>query len=163
MQSPCNSRTLVVYDFDWSLINENCDLYVFKKLAPELVGRPHELYRLNQANDWAYAMHEAMDELFRHGFKKEHIKAAFSDVPLHSSMIKALHLLAEHGCELIIVSGANVIFIDHILEVRTHSHYLLESCNVRSSGIQREALLSQCLCAPCRVRFARSPSHYSLP
>lgn len=38
MPAPRCGRALLVFDFDWSLVNENSDTWVLKQLRPELLG-----------------------------------------------------------------------------------------------------------------------------
>ena len=35
--------TLIIWDFDWSLINENSDTYIFEELAPDLLDEMKRL------------------------------------------------------------------------------------------------------------------------
>lgn len=58
MEAPRCGRTLMVFDFDWSLINENSDTWVLKELRPRLLDE------LRQGQRKGLGWTELMDSMF---------------------------------------------------------------------------------------------------
>jgi pyridoxal phosphate phosphatase PHOSPHO2 len=114
---PASDRVLVVFDFDWSLINEDSDLFVFKELHPELL---REMLASRDADaPWI----PFMDDLFRQlAADKPHvgergIREALARVPIHPRMLDAIKLAgSQPNAVVVIVSGGNTVLIESVLE-----------------------------------------------
>jgi pyridoxal phosphate phosphatase PHOSPHO2 len=122
-------RTLVVFDFDWSLIDENSDAWVIRKLVPDVAEHFHQYN--SQVETWAQFMDRMMAIVHSRNIGRAEIEKSFTDIPLREAMIKAVELCKEQGCEIVIMSGANEEFIEIILKhygIRhhfsaVHTHY----------------------------------------
>ncbi|GLE04461.1 hypothetical protein PINS_up013403 [Pythium insidiosum] len=108
--------TLVVFDYDWSLINENSDTWIFRQLCPELL---EEVARRRAAGSWTQLMHDMLGELVarRPELTQDDIRAAVADIPVQPRMLDAVRLaVEENGAVLKIISDANTVYIDSFLE-----------------------------------------------
>uniref|UniRef100_K3WZN6 Uncharacterized protein n=1 Tax=Globisporangium ultimum (strain ATCC 200006 / CBS 805.95 / DAOM BR144) TaxID=431595 RepID=K3WZN6_GLOUD len=106
---------LVVFDYDWSLVNENSDTFVFRQLHPALLETLAERYRLLQPPSWTKLMDELLRDL---ALQQPHVSAAIirdtlARIPVLDKMLDAVRLAVEtHGAVLKIVSDANTVYID---------------------------------------------------
>ncbi|CAG8493922.1 549_t:CDS:2 [Paraglomus brasilianum] len=117
-----NPKTLVVFDFDWSLVDEDSDCIVLEKLSKPLRMK---MDKLQHSMEWIDMMAVLLKELHSAGITRSQIESALSSVPMHPSMVSCLHMAKRHNADVIIVSDANTIWIDHIL---THYgvHHLID-------------------------------------
>lgn len=129
-QKKDNDRTLlVIWDFDWTMINENSDTWVVKELSKQAVkeGRPEasgneytQMKELSKSMQWTDLMAEFMLRLTgKEGlnFGKDDVKKALVSIPFFLEMFDVVRLLAaDPRCCQCIVSDANTFFIDSILE-----------------------------------------------
>lgn len=107
-------KNLIVFDFDWSLLDENSDAWVVKQLAPEIYGQWRTLYQ-RDTETWAEFMDKMMGMLHERNVTKEHIEESFRTVPMREAMVEAVRYCKENNSDLIIISGANEFFIEVIL------------------------------------------------
>ena len=114
---------LVVWDFDWSLINENSDTFVLGKLAPKLledlkylqVTEPERFGR----GCWTALMDRLLTLLAtREGVDRPALEACLDGTPMFEETAAAVRLAAAAGCEQRILSDANEVFIERILKAR---------------------------------------------
>ncbi|RIA95928.1 phosphatase phospho-type [Glomus cerebriforme] len=106
-------KRLVVFDFDWSLIDNNSDPWVFEQLSKDLAEKIEELYKKIQ---WTDLMHMLLGELHQQGVTKLQIEDALAKIPFNPAMIEALKTIKRGRGENIILSDANTEFIDIILK-----------------------------------------------
>jgi pyridoxal phosphate phosphatase PHOSPHO2 len=107
---------LVVFDFDWTLlIDRNSDMYVFETFAPEYTPSVVRKLQVENNFDWSQVMTYLLNILHRRGVTKEQIIELMHSCPLQPKIVDTLRLLNQHQCELKIVSDANIIFIETIL------------------------------------------------
>jgi len=109
---------LIVFDYDYSLINDNSDTWVVKRLS-------EAIYRDIFGRDavqrgWTETMDAAMEALHNAGHTIEEIRREAASVPFFPEMRDALRYAATAGaageCRLVILSDANRIFIEAGLE-----------------------------------------------
>ncbi|KAL7686731.1 putative HAD superfamily protein [Plasmopara halstedii] len=115
-----SSKVLVIFDYDWSLINENSDTYIFQKLHPDLLATLHDRRKIEQS--WTQIMDDMLRQLAidKPEISPDMIRATVSRVPIQSQMLDALRLAAEHyHAHVKIVSDANSVYIESML---THHH-----------------------------------------
>ncbi|TMW65809.1 hypothetical protein Poli38472_003574 [Pythium oligandrum] len=118
------ASTLVVFDYDWSLVNENSDTFIFKLLCPELLDELSS--RLEQQPSWTRVMDDLLGELHSrqpHVTPRD-IKATLAQVPILPRMLDAVRLAVEtHGATVKIVSDANSVYIQSMLDHhQLHEH-----------------------------------------
>lgn len=104
-------ETLVVFDFDWSLIDCNSDTWVVEKL-----GAMERMKSFRDTLPWTQLMDRMMTELHNDGRTLEDIDNCLRMAPIEQEMVTSVKFAAELGCELQIVSDANSHFIKKILE-----------------------------------------------
>lgn len=113
MEETKNEKILLVFDFDHTLIDNNCDTYIYK-LAPG--GKiPDSLKSLYRKDGWTHYMAEIFKYLHENGVTKEDIFKCLSEIQLTNGMEKLLNSMPKGKSECIIISDANSVFIDHIL------------------------------------------------
>jgi len=119
-----NLQTLVVFDFDWSLLeNQNTDIYVFEQLAPDL----EQKCRGDDPMGWTALMDHLLHELWKRGVTKEDIVDCFRRCLITEPLVKSLKLLAEKNCMVKILSDSNTVYIDTILEASNVKHHIGET------------------------------------
>ncbi|CAB4384357.1 unnamed protein product [Rhizophagus irregularis] len=106
-------KRLVVFDFDWSLIDNNSDVWIFEQLSKELAEKIVELRKKIQ---WTDLIHMLLDELHQQGVTRQQIENALTKIPFDPAMIEALKIIKRGKGEIIILSDANTEFIDIILK-----------------------------------------------
>ncbi|CEP01679.1 putative Phosphatase [Plasmodiophora brassicae] len=112
---------LVVWDFDWSLIDENTDTWIFKALAPGLVD---DLKRTEQFPVWTDRVQDALRRLFaEYGVTRDTLLETMQGIPIHQGMIETIKTLHGAGAEQIILSDSNTEFIQCILAKHDLSKY----------------------------------------
>lgn len=104
-------KVRAIFDFDWTIVNENSDAFIFKKLAPDLL----QLLTTSKAQ-WTDLMDHCVGLLHGRNVTAEQIEHCFDDIPFAPEMIEALRLIAAHDSPMEIVSDANSVFIDCILK-----------------------------------------------
>ncbi|OMO66293.1 HAD-superfamily hydrolase, subfamily IB, PSPase-like protein [Corchorus olitorius] len=109
---------VVIFDFDKTIIDFDSDNWVLDELgATELFNQ------LLPTMAWNPLMDRMMKELHSQGIKIEDIVAVLKRTPIHPRIIEAIKSAHALGCDLRIVSDANMFFIDTILE-----HHGLKEC-----------------------------------
>ncbi|GMF65058.1 unnamed protein product [Phytophthora lilii] len=108
---------LVVFDYDWSLINDNSDTYIFQKLYPELLETLRE--RRKKEPSWTKIMDDMLGVIAseKPNITPDMIRDAIARVPIQPHMLDALRLAAEQfNADVKIVSDANSVYIESMLE-----------------------------------------------
>jgi len=106
------SPFLVIFDFDWSLINENSDIWILRQLIPE---QENDLRKIMKTVHFTDAMHEGMRRVHEAGISKERLIETLRKIPFFASMREAVFAMKEKGHRIYILSDANTEFIDAIL------------------------------------------------
>eukprot|EP01135_Chromosphaera_perkinsii_P006875 Nk52_evm30s621 gene=Nk52_evmTU30s621 len=109
-------KTMVIFDFDWSLMNEDSDRHIMNKLAPERRGT------YQAGGSWTSFMASVMESVYQKGFKEKDIVEAFKDIRFEPEMQQALEHIRARGGNAMILSDANTLFIQHILDNYEISH-----------------------------------------
>jgi pyridoxal phosphate phosphatase PHOSPHO2 len=117
------SNILVVFDFDYSLINENSDTYTIEKLTPALMETKHELYHSTFKGQWTKLMHHLVNKMMtEEGVTLNAMDSCLKSIPIFGEVIQAIKLAAEKGADLAILSDANTHYIDVILRHHELQH-----------------------------------------
>lgn len=115
------SKFVVLFDFDWSLVNENSDTWVIKELCPELGPYMRHLME-TQPEDygkgkWTQLMdHVVMKMQVEYNISIEHIIESLKNIPIFEENMNLIKKLKELKIPMAIVSDANVFYIDTILK-----------------------------------------------
>ncbi|KAF9192550.1 hypothetical protein BGZ51_005347 [Haplosporangium sp. Z 767] len=119
MQPTALAKRLFVFDFDWTLIEADSDHWVFENLSKELFQMQLEAVGKVQ---WTDLQHRLLGELFDRGVSRQDIERTLGQVPFTMEMIEALRLMKTESSELYILSDANTVYIETILEAYGISH-----------------------------------------
>ncbi|CAI0392127.1 unnamed protein product [Linum tenue] len=103
--------TVVVFDFDKTIIDVDSDNWVVDEL-----GFTDLFNQLLPTMPWNSLMGRMMKEIHEHGRNIDDIVGALQRVPIHPRVAPAIKSAHALGCELRIVSDANLFFIETILE-----------------------------------------------
>eukprot|EP00897_Mesotaenium_endlicherianum_P007657 jgi/Mesen1/691/ME000109S_10907 len=105
------AETLVIFDFDWTLINENSDTWVLEKLGAA------EVLKERSTIPWTLLMDMGLSLLHARGSTAADIEACLLCIPLEPAMARAVQMAASlPGCEVHVISDANSVYISTILE-----------------------------------------------
>ena len=88
--------TLVCWDFDHSLVNDNSDTWVVEQLAPELMPEFSRLRRDEQLG-WTDIMARQMQSLHARGVTEVQLRACLASLPMQPQMIEAVRLAQAAG------------------------------------------------------------------
>ncbi|XP_022715116.1 inorganic pyrophosphatase 2-like [Durio zibethinus] len=114
-------RIVVIFDFDKTIIDCDSDNWVLDELgATELFNQ------LLPTMPWNSLMDQMMKELHSQGTKIDDIVAVLKRTPIHPRIIQAIKSAHALGCDLKIVSDANMFFIETILEHHGLREYFSE-------------------------------------
>ncbi|KAJ3186491.1 hypothetical protein HDU85_007311 [Gaertneriomyces sp. JEL0708] len=116
IKKPC----LIAFDFDWTLIDEDSDRFIYKQLSEELLEK---LYRLHCTVQWTDLMAQLQLDLKDRGIKAEQVLDTLRQIPFNPSVAQALSLAKRHGAEMIILSDANTLAIAEISKANGISEY----------------------------------------
>ncbi|KAJ1925594.1 hypothetical protein IWQ60_004456 [Tieghemiomyces parasiticus] len=106
-------RTMLAFDFDWTLIDEDSDTFLLECLSPPALEEFHETVK---TLPWIYAINEATQKLCREGFTRSHVAAALNKIRMKRSVVDMLHHAKEQGADLYVISDANTFTIRHVLQ-----------------------------------------------
>lgn len=103
----------LIWDFDNTLIDENTDTYIIKTLDSGIYQRFLDTYK---DYEWNTMMDLAMGWLYDGGYTVDDIKNGFKELPVDADTIETIRLYNALGTKMYIVSDANVMFIDTVLD-----------------------------------------------
>ncbi|KAI9511171.1 phosphatase phospho-type [Russula earlei] len=109
-------RQLVVFDFDWSLADQDSDRWIFEVLAPDI---RRKLKNIKPDHEWTDLVAQGLRELHERGITREDIEGALRIIPFHPAMIrgvKTLKAAAKPQTTFLCLSSANSVFISTILQ-----------------------------------------------
>lgn len=99
----------IVWDWDWSAVNENTDVFVPKALCED--ARAHIAEHAGR-KQWTSLMHEAAGIMHAAGVVRADIDRALQSLPVFPEVISALLTAQSHGLTQVVVSDANTEYID---------------------------------------------------
>ncbi|XP_011012806.1 PREDICTED: inorganic pyrophosphatase 2-like [Populus euphratica] len=146
---------VVVFDFDKTIIDVDSDNWVIDEL-----GFTDLFNQLLHTMPWNSLMDRMMKEIHSHGKTIEDIAEVLRRIPIHPRVISAIKAAHALGCELRIVSDANMFFIETILnhlglkdyfsEINTNPGFVDEQERLRISPYHDFTQSSHCcsLCPP---------------
>ncbi|KAI8338883.1 phosphatase phospho-type [Chlamydoabsidia padenii] len=105
-------RNLAVFDFDWSLIEEDSDHWTISKLS----SSQWERCQSRKGMQWTDLVDSALYELQQDGTTLDQVDQVLQKIPFTPAMITTLKLLKDHGTRVLILSDANTYFIETILK-----------------------------------------------
>eukprot|EP00268_Persea_americana_P021573 TRINITY_DN21511_c0_g2_i2.p1 TRINITY_DN21511_c0_g2~~TRINITY_DN21511_c0_g2_i2.p1 ORF type:complete len:278 (+),score=57.69 TRINITY_DN21511_c0_g2_i2:84-917(+) len=126
---------VVVFDFDKTIIDCDSDNWVVDDL-----GATDLFNELLPTMPWNSLMDRMMEELHSQGRTIEEIADSLKRAPLHPQIITAIKSAYALGCDLRIVSDANLFFIETILKHHGLIDYFSE-INTNPSFVDEEGKL----------------------
>uniref|UniRef100_A0A7N0V2Z0 Uncharacterized protein n=1 Tax=Kalanchoe fedtschenkoi TaxID=63787 RepID=A0A7N0V2Z0_KALFE len=105
------SKIVVVFDFDKTIIDCDSDNWVVDEL-----GATNLFNSLLPTMPWNALMDRMMRELHAQGKTVEDIRKALTSVPIHPRVVPAIKTAHALGCDLKVLSDANLFFIETVLE-----------------------------------------------
>jgi len=111
--SPVNSQ-LVVFDFDWSMADQDTDRWIFEVLASDL---RRKMKNLKDEIQWTDLVAQSLREAHERDISRDQIENALRIMPFHPAMVRAVKNLKAAGkTTFLCLSNSNSIFISTILE-----------------------------------------------
>lgn len=107
--------TLIIWDYDWSLIDTNSDTFVVEQLCPDLMVRFDNRDRPGGPPGWTALMDWLMEGLFEKGISRESIIDCVAKVPISDGCLAAVRNAGTSGAQQMVLSDANTIFIEAFL------------------------------------------------
>uniref|UniRef100_A0A803NYW0 Uncharacterized protein n=1 Tax=Cannabis sativa TaxID=3483 RepID=A0A803NYW0_CANSA len=104
-------NTIVVFDFDKTIIECDSDNWVVDEL-----GATDLFNQLLPTMPWNSLMDRMMKELHDQGKTIDEIVEVLNRIPIHPRVVPAIKAAHALGCELRIVSDANMFFIETMLK-----------------------------------------------
>ncbi|KAG8823007.1 hypothetical protein FRC19_004815 [Serendipita sp. 401] len=109
-------RILVVFDFDWSFVDQDTDRWVFEVNALHLRRKMEDMEKSVQWTDLVAMM---LREGHAEGITRDQVEGALKILPVHPAMIRAVTRLKaseDQNATFFCLSNANQVFIDTILK-----------------------------------------------
>lgn len=116
-----NLMLLAAFDFDETLIEDNCDIVVWEFLDASL-GAKVAQWRADGVQ-FTDMMGMVMRELALRGFSKSDVDRSLCSCRMKEECVAMLQFLRDMGFYVVIISNANTYFIETIL-----AHYQVRNC-----------------------------------
>ncbi|KAG8863570.1 hypothetical protein FRB96_008310 [Tulasnella sp. 330] len=115
-------KQLIIFDFDWSMADQDTDRWVLEVLSLRLRRKMQDLRNDVQ---WTDLVAQMMVELHEEGRTKQEVLDALRSMPFHPAMVRAIKSLKGRPSPettFLCLSNANQVYIDTILEARGLTH-----------------------------------------
>lgn len=132
------SSTVVIFDFDKTIIDVDSDNWVIENL-----GATQLFQTLLPTMTWTSLMDMMMKEIHSQGMTVEDVAKCLQRVPLDPHVVSAIRSAHGLGCDLRVVSDANVFYIETVLkhhgvldcfsEINSNPTYVDEEGRIRIS------------------------------
>jgi len=111
---------LVIFDFDWTVLDQNSDTWIFEAIAIDL---RRKVANLRKSVQWTDLIAQCLEDLHARGVTRNQIEDSLRMAPFHPAMARCLHRMASDESAkakttLLCLSDANSVFIDTILEAQ---------------------------------------------
>ncbi|XP_057701937.1 pyridoxal phosphate phosphatase PHOSPHO2 [Corythoichthys intestinalis] len=108
-------KTLVVFDFDHTMVDDNSDTWVIRCLPGQKL--PESLKKSYRKGHWTEYMGRVMDYIGDQDVSVESIRAEMERIPLTAGMSELLTFISRNKSDIdcVVISDANSLFIDWIL------------------------------------------------
>jgi len=109
-------RQLVVFDFDWSIADQDTDRWIFEVNAPDI---RRKLKNLREEIQWTDLIAQSLREFHERGGTRDQIESALKIMPFHPAMVRGVKNLkgaSDPTTTFFCLSNANSVFISTILE-----------------------------------------------
>jgi len=119
-------RLLVVFDFDWSMADQDTDRYIFEVNAIDL---RRKMRNLEPTVQWTDLVAQSLEEFHGRGGTRDQIESALRNMPFHPAMVRAVGNLkkaTDPETTFFCLSNANSVFISTILQDKGLSNLFTE-------------------------------------
>lgn len=109
-------KILIVFDFDWSFVDQDTDRWIFEVNAPHL---RRKMENLESSTQWTDLVAMMCREAHKEGITREQIEGALKILPVHPAMLRAVKKLKaseDPSATFFCLSNANEVFISTILK-----------------------------------------------
>ena len=128
---------VVVWDFDYSLINCNSDTYVPENCLPLLCDFISEGSKTTQ---WTTLMAEVTLKMFEGRVERSQIEASLDRMPVFSEVIESIKYASSLGVKQYIISDANTVYISRFLETKRLDQHFSEVISNPASWTEKGLL-----------------------
>ncbi|KAF8919834.1 phosphatase phospho-type [Mucidula mucida] len=131
-------KRLIVYDFDWSMADQDSDRWIFECLAIDIRRKMDDLEKDVQ---WTDIVTQSLREGHARGITRQQIEDTLRAMPFHPAMERAIKTTKAKGdTTFFCLSNANSVFISTILESKGLS-YAFEEIVTNPATWQESGLL----------------------
>lgn len=109
-------KILMVFDFDHTVVDDNCDIWVIKCLPGQKL--PESVEGTYRKGHWTEYMGRVMTYIGDQGVGADRVRIVMETIPFTPGMTDLLTFIAENKStvDCIIISDANTLFIEWVLE-----------------------------------------------
>uniref|UniRef100_A0A3B5MRQ6 Uncharacterized protein n=1 Tax=Xiphophorus couchianus TaxID=32473 RepID=A0A3B5MRQ6_9TELE len=109
-------KILMVFDFDHTVVDENCDIWVIKCLPQQTL--PESVESTYRRGQWTEYMGRVMAYIGDQGVAPDRVRSVMETIPFTPGMLELLTFISENKStvDCIVVSDANTMFIDWVLQ-----------------------------------------------
>ncbi|KAM4744095.1 pyridoxal phosphate phosphatase PHOSPHO2 isoform 1-T2 [Anableps anableps] len=109
-------KILMVFDFDHTVVDDNCDIWVIKCLPGQIL--PDSVQSTYKRGHWTEYMGRVMTYIGDQGVMLDRVCSVMETIPFTPGMVDLLTFISENKStvDCIIVSDANTMFIDWVLK-----------------------------------------------
>ncbi|KDQ21703.1 hypothetical protein BOTBODRAFT_26130 [Botryobasidium botryosum FD-172 SS1] len=110
---------LVVFDFDWSLADQDTDRWILEVLDIELRRKMRTME--SEGVEWTDVVAQTMKELHARGGTREQVEEALRIMPFHPAMVRGVKRLKHQSTPkttFLCLSASNTVYISTILKAR---------------------------------------------
>uniref|UniRef100_A0A7S0VT75 Phosphoserine phosphatase n=1 Tax=Hemiselmis tepida TaxID=464990 RepID=A0A7S0VT75_9CRYP len=135
---PSVEGSLVVFDFDHTMIGCNSDTWVVEQLSKRKEVILGKLSEAGKRNAWTAGMDQAMAALHEEGVSVESIRECMEAISIDEGIKKAVRRVSSRGGDVRVLSDANTLFIEWIIHSNglgpSVSKILSNPAHVEASG-----------------------------
>lgn len=114
MSGSVAAAAVVVFDFDRTIIDDDSDRWIVTEMG--LTHLFNQLRHSHTKMPWTSLMDKIMEQLHSNGITIDHIAECLQRASLHPSIVSAIKSAHALGCDLRIISDANLFSIQTILD-----------------------------------------------
>lgn len=109
-------KTLMVFDFDHTVVDDNSDTWVIRCLPGQSL--PHSVESSYRKGHWTEFMCRVMKHIGEQAVGPDQVRSVMEAVPYTAGMTELLTFISENknSVDCIVVSDSNSLFIDWILQ-----------------------------------------------
>ncbi|EKX53136.1 hypothetical protein GUITHDRAFT_150535 [Guillardia theta CCMP2712] len=109
-------RQLVVFDFDWTMIECNSDTEVVFKFCADKEISKKRLQEAAATRSWTRGMDEELKAISELDVKSKDIQDFLATIPIEAELLRFVEEAAQAGIDLRVLSDANSFFIEGVLQ-----------------------------------------------